>query len=106
MPLRHEQHCDIGEGVSLLSNAELRIGLGQRPSAGYGIELTQHWNGADVSVHYHEIRPGADALVATVITTPCVALSLPDGWQKVEVYNSDNGQRWHFRSEPVSQKRY
>ena len=106
MPVRHEQHCDIGEGVSLLSNAELRIGLGQRPSAGYTIDLTQHWNGADVSVHYREIRPDADALVAAVITTPCVTLSLPDGWQEVEVYHSDNGQHRHFRSKPVSEKRY
>jgi len=97
----HNQDCGTNEGVTIVSDNEVRVSLGQRPTAGYGIHYRQNNSNGYVSVHYREITPPADQFAAQIITTPCVRLPLSDDWHTLQVVNDDNGQMWEFRSQPV-----
>lgn len=100
----YHQDCGSREGVTLLSNAQIRVSLGQRPSAGYSLHHRQTNNNGYVNIHYREMTPDADQLTAQIITTPCMFVSLPENWHSVQVINDDNGQMWEFRSQPTAIK--
>lgn len=52
--------------------------LGERPSAGYGVEFTAVKKDADtLIIEFVERRPGADVSVGQVITTPFVVAGVP-----------------------------
>lgn len=100
-PSEPQQNCTAHEGVALINRDGVRLSLGQRPSAGYGIDHSVREEEGVVSIHYRETRPPEGSLSAQVITTPCVYVPLPQNWQKARVVNKDNGQTWEFRSPPV-----
>ncbi|XOZ35006.1 protease complex subunit PrcB family protein [Halomonadaceae bacterium KBTZ08] len=61
--------------------------LGQRPTPGYGGELRESEKvGGSLSVALRYTEPDSDAMLAQVITTPCLALSVPgEGWSTLSV---------------------
>jgi len=58
----------------------IAISRGEQPTAGYALELISVLTAAgdkiEVTVRWHE--PAADAVVAQIITRPCLVLGLPD----------------------------
>jgi hypothetical protein len=56
------------------------ISLGQRPTAGYRLTVDGPADFADgvLTVRVNETRPPADAMVAQVLTHPCVVIGVPD----------------------------
>ncbi len=58
----------------------IAISRGEQPTAGYALELvsvqTATGERIEVTVRWHE--PAADAVVAQVLTRPCMVLGLPD----------------------------
>jgi hypothetical protein len=53
--------------------------LGSRPTGGYGIEITEaRLEGGELVVEYAERRPGADSMVAQVLTSPAHIVSVPE----------------------------
>lgn len=61
------------------------IGLGQRPSGGYGIELAgvDRAEGA-ITVTVREVRPGPGCLTTQALTQPVLALALASGSDQVQ----------------------
>lgn len=100
----HEQDCAGNEGVTLVSDEELRLSLGVRPTAGYGIHFRQGADNGYVRVNYREITPPKEQFAAQIVTSPCVRIPLRSGWHQIEVINDDNGQMWEFRAQPVPDK--
>ncbi|WP_419811360.1 protease complex subunit PrcB family protein [Bacterioplanoides sp.] len=100
-PSEPKPNCTAHEGVALINRDGVRLSLGQRPSAGYGIDHRMTERDGMVSIHYRETRPAEGYLTAQVITTPCVYVALPANWQTARVVNKDSGQTWEFRSPPV-----
>lgn len=65
----------------------LIVYLGQRPTPGYGGELRAAEKvGGHLRVALRYTEPDSDAMLAQVITTPCLALSVPgEGWSSLSV---------------------
>lgn len=66
--------------VDWTREAVLLVGMGQRPTAGHGVELLSP--AAPVKEGVAAVRvafrsPAADAMTAQVITSPCLVLALP-----------------------------
>lgn len=62
------------------SHAILFVQMGQRPTAGFSLELIPgraFVSGRSATVALKWIRPAADVRVAQVITTPCIWLKMP-----------------------------
>jgi hypothetical protein len=75
----------------------LLIRMGQKPTGGYGLELaqTEARVGADIAtVHVKWIRPSARAMVAQVITSPCLLLQIKRGaYQTIKIVDQSGRQR-------------
>lgn len=82
-----------GEGALKAGRDVLVIYLGQRPTPGYGAELRQAQTVEKVlTLSLEATRPDSDAMMAQVITTPCVALAIPDeGWSSLYVEMDADG---------------
>lgn len=82
-----------GPAVDWAREAVLLVGMGQRPTAGYGVELLS--SAAPVKEGVAGVRvafrsPAADALTAQVITSPCLFLALPrEGLRGVAVLEGE-----------------
>ena len=64
--------------VDFTTRTVLAVFLGSRPSAGYGVEITRtRQEGKTLIVEWREVPPGRDSLVAQVITSPAVLVSIP-----------------------------
>lgn len=68
--------------IDFSRNGVLLVQMGRKNTAGYALELARHelvvQKGiSHVSLNWHEPRP--DALVAQVLTSPCILLSIPKG---------------------------
>lgn len=89
-------NCPFPAGVTLSADQErLIIALGQRSSAGFGIELTrQDVASGDLLIAYEEKRP--QGMAAQMMTSPCMYLSLPEDWQTLVVENGQTGERAQF----------
>lgn len=89
-------NCPFPAGVDLTTDRQaLRISLGRRPTAGYGIELTrQDVEGDHLVLEFSEQQP--KGMAAQMLTSPCMTVLLPDDWQQLVVQNRQNGQRWQF----------
>jgi protease stability complex PrcB-like protein len=65
----------------------LIVGLGQKPTGGYGLTLANSQIESDtlkLTMILH--RPAPDAMVTQVLTTPCAVLAItPERWESVEV---------------------
>ena len=73
--------------VDFTKRMVVAVFLGSRPSAGFNAEVTAtRQEGKTLVVEWREVRPGADSLVAQVITSPAVLVSVPkfDGDIKFE----------------------
>jgi hypothetical protein len=75
-------HCGAAEaGVSWIDAGagRLRVSLGQRPSAGYGLEPAPdavRRRGDTLHVRLRVTAPAAGAMVAQVLTRPCLELQV------------------------------
>lgn len=57
------------------------INIGQRPSAGYGIELASdigNIKDGTLTIELKQTEPAAGSMQASVITTPCVVVAFPE----------------------------
>jgi hypothetical protein len=64
--------------VDFTKRTVVAVFLGSRPSAGYSVELTRtRQEGKTLIVEWREVPPGRDSLVAQVITSPALLVSLP-----------------------------
>ena len=74
-----------GKGALESGHDVLVIFLGQRPTPGYGAELQDAALVEKVlSLSLEATEPDSGAMMAQVITTPCVALAIPDaGWSSL-----------------------
>ena len=76
----------------------LLLSMGERPTAGYGISLSQEKllyskNEAEIDIVWDE--PSANAVVAQIITSPCVLLAIPKQEYKViKVTDQYRISRW------------
>ncbi|MDX1588153.1 MAG: protease complex subunit PrcB family protein [Oleiphilaceae bacterium] len=81
--LRETLNATLEEG-----HLVLLVALGERPTPGYGAELdrVEVVSGDRLSLHLNASKPEEGSLLAQVITTPCLALSLPEGgWSALTV---------------------
>ncbi len=69
----------------------LIVGLGQKPTGGYGLTLANSQIESDtLKLTMILRRPPADAMVTQVLTTPCAVLAItPEHWKSIAV--SGNG---------------
>ena len=82
-----------GEGALEAGHDVLVIYLGQRPTPGYSAELDQAEmvDGA-VVLSLRATEPESGAMMAQVITTPCLALAIPsEGWSSLSVRMDADG---------------
>lgn len=64
--------------VDFSTRTVVAVFLGSRPSAGYGVEVTRtRRTGKTLVVEWREVPPGRDSLVAQVITSPAILVSIP-----------------------------
>ncbi len=96
LPLSTMNHCAAPEGVSLRFNA-LTIALGERPHAGYGIDLVgQQQDHGDYQLIFRERYPDPDRKYAQTMTSPCLQVILPAGWHHLTVTDQVSGREWTF----------
>lgn len=94
---QQQLQCNGLAGVSLVDGNAVEIRLGQRPTAGYSVQLLrQQISSGRVILVWEEQRP--NGMVAQVMTAPCMSVALPSEWQELEVRNRQTGQAWLFRS--------
>jgi hypothetical protein len=65
--------------VDLSSHAVMLLAMGERPSAGYAIEVDPeplHKDGQTIRLNVKFTAPDKDAFVATMITRPCLIFSI------------------------------
>lgn len=79
-PAGAESVAGASEPVLNAGDAVLLVYLGQKPTPGYGADL----QGAEITdgrltIDLEAKKPDSDAMMAQVITTPCVALRIPAG---------------------------
>ncbi|WP_286719790.1 protease complex subunit PrcB family protein [Thalassolituus sp. UBA2009] len=104
LPLSTMDQCAAPEGVSLRFNA-LTIALGERPHAGYGIDLVgQQQDDGDYQLIFRERYPDPDRKYAQVITSPCLQVILPAGWQHLTVTDQVSGREWTFTPQDALQR--
>ena len=64
--------------VDFTKRTVLAVFLGSRPSAGFSAEITAtRQEGKTLIVEWRELRPGRDSMVAQVITSPALLVSIP-----------------------------
>lgn len=94
LPMSSMNHCAAPAGVSL-NYGSLTIALGERPNAGYSLEMVgQQESEGRYELIYREQGPQPGRMYAQVITEPCLQVILPKGWQAVVVKNQDSGDTW------------
>lgn len=71
----------------------IAISRGEQPTAGYGLDLVSAstTNGETIEVIVNWREPAADAVVAQVITHPCLVLGLPDAATGAVSVSLDDG---------------
>ncbi len=82
-----------GEGALEAGHDLVVVYLGQRPTPGYGAELRRaHTVEKVLTLSLEATTPDSGAMMAQVITTPCVALAIPDeGWSSLYVQMDAEG---------------
>lgn len=74
----------------------LRVSLGERPSAGYRLRLAEpamESTESGLVINVVEIQPAADAVVAQVLTRPCLDLRIDPPPQRAVIVRAVNGDR-------------
>ncbi|ASP40422.1 hypothetical protein CHH28_17825 [Bacterioplanes sanyensis] len=96
LPMSQTNHCAVPVGVHVKQRA-LTISLGQKPTAGYGIDVVaQEGNDESLTLTFRERSPAPGMVVAQVMTSPCLEVMLPPNWQQVTVLRAGTQQRWQF----------
>lgn len=82
-----------GEGALESGHDLLVVYLGERPTPGYGGELQEvDLSGDTLELSLKATEPESDAMMAQVITNPCLAVAVPDeGWSKLSVEMDADG---------------
>ncbi|WP_077530557.1 protease complex subunit PrcB family protein [Vreelandella utahensis] len=82
-----------GEGALEAGHDVLVVYLGQRPTPGYGGELRQaQMVDGNLELSLNATEPESGSIMAQVITTPCVALAIPEqGWSSLSVRMGADG---------------
>lgn len=78
-------------GLDFAREHILIVGLGQKPTGGFGLTLANsRISERTLKLSMILRRPPADAMVTQALTTPCAVLAVtPDHWKSLEV--SGNG---------------
>lgn len=98
LPMSQTNHCAAPAGVTVKQRA-LTISLGQRPTSGYAIDVVaQEGSEHSLTLTFRETTPAAGMMVAQVMTSPCLEVMLPQGWQEVTIKRSGTVQQWHFNA--------
>ena len=64
--------------VDFTKRTVIAVFLGSRPSAGFSAEVAAtRQEGNTLIVEWREVRPGGDSMVAQVITSPALLVSIP-----------------------------
>ncbi|MDF1763459.1 MAG: protease complex subunit PrcB family protein [Oleibacter sp.] len=88
--------CSVIESVVVMDDL-LTINAGERPTLGYAVQLTEQTQAdAKVTLMYQITSPPKGAMVAQMMTSPCLYVTLPKEWQTVIVINETSAQRWTF----------
>ncbi len=77
-----ESNAGTTGNVDFASHSVIVIAMGEQPSAGYSVDLSQADDsvvirGGSLNIKSIWRQPGDDDVVAQVITSPCVAISIP-----------------------------
>ena len=79
--------------IDLKNNHVLLVEMGRKPTAGYNISyIDNSFNvkNSEAEVVVKWIEPGPDAIVAQVITSPCLVLSVPaKGYEDISIVDQD-----------------
>lgn len=81
---------------AMLPGTYVLVGLGQRPSGGYGLLIGPEAQVEDQRVQLRGtfFEPDAHTMDTTVINSPCVLVRLPAGdWQGVDIYDQSGKRR-------------
>ena len=70
------------------------IQMGQKPTGGYGIELAEPdatLRGGEALIRLRWIEPAPGSIVAQILTSPCLIVSLPKGAYEKITITDENG---------------
>lgn len=96
LPMSSTNRCVAPVGVSLRYNT-LTIALGERPHAGYGIDLIgQQQQQGEYRLLFRERRPEPGRVYAQMLVSPCLQVVMPSHWQTVTVTRQDTGEVWQL----------
>lgn len=83
--------------ISYGKEVAMLVEMGQRPTAGYGLVLdgsTATLRGGIAEVHVIWLEPSEGAVVAQLITSPCLLIALPrDSYESVRIVDQDEQVR-------------
>lgn len=96
LALSSMNHCFAPEGVSLRYNS-LTIALGDRPNAGYGIEVIgQTQKNGEYQLLFRETLPDVTRRYKEETMQPCVQIRMPNDWRRVTVTQQHPFKQWHL----------
>lgn len=102
LPISSTTQCAAPEGVSVRYNS-LYIAIGQRPSAGYGVELVSQLRQQHTyQFTYRETQPSVGQRHAQMQTNPCLIIVMPKTWDKAFVVNQYTQEQWRVTPEDDS----
>ncbi|WP_435104042.1 protease complex subunit PrcB family protein [Arhodomonas sp. AD133] len=87
------------DGLDWRSQAAVGVWLGERPTAGYGLSLADSRQQGDrLELVVRRQTPPADAMVAQVITYPCLIVTVPrTGYSTLQVVDDDGANLGRLR---------
>lgn len=93
---REQRGVELGGFERAGGRRILVIEYGRKPTAGYHVAVSRvaRLRGSELTVHATFLSPRPDAMVAQVLTTPCVVVAVPDhDYRKVRVLDQDGRER-------------
>lgn len=87
------QHIQMHKGFGIMKEEEgsliIYVGSGEKPSAGYGLEIENVVKKDDkITITVKETKPAKDEMVAEILTYPTKVIRLKDKTRNIEVVNS------------------
>lgn len=101
LPLKQSQRCSGAAAVQLDTQANtLIIRLGPRPTPGYGVEVVrqQQMEEGRIELVFQESKPKPGMMMAQVMTSPCLTVSLPVSWSSLTVSELGSSQVSNFKN--------
>ncbi len=94
-------HPDFVHQVNFSGEGVVIVAMGRKPTAGYGLKLNREYaviknDAAELSVSW--IEPPKDAILAQIITSPCIGILLPKGpYSQIQLLDQDGHLRLQVR---------